>query len=501
MKKIYQLSSLAVLSSLISSCSHIVPSHPRNRTQKAAQTPKTPTDYINNFTQETQNNQLNTAIAEEKIPIADDSFLRPIRNKNVEFWINYYTKRSKDRLERFIANGEKYRPIIEDIFTKYGLPKELYYVGIVESGYYNHAKSHASAVGPWQFMKGTAKRYGLKVNSYVDERKNIYKSTQAAALFFQDLYNIFGSWELALAAYNAGEYGIIRRIRGANTREYYELSKRKIIPKETRHYVPKVLAIKEILENTQKYNVKVTKPTHPFFANTKSINIKSSMSLNKLAKITGYKKEILLALNHDIKGRYIPSFGKKGFDLFVPESDTNHQEIINDYLASKPTKTKEHIEVKHNQDNQQHTVRKNESLYSIAKRYNTSAKTLRELNQIKGSTIYVGQKLDLPYSTPSHIVTNYKVKAGDNLSEIARIFKTTLKNLKHMNKMNHSKIYIGQVLTVPKHKVYYYTVSKGDFLGKIADQTDLSITDLKKINNIKSTIFPGQKLILKVELI
>ncbi len=501
MKKIYKLSSLAVLSSIVSSCSHIVPSHPRNR-GSITQTPVKlkPTEYINNFTQETQDQQLKNAINNEKITEASDEFLRPVKNSKVDFWINYYGFKHKDRLERFVANGEKYRPIIEDIFNKYGLPKELYYVGMVESGYYNHAKSHASAVGPWQFIKSTAKRYGLKVNAYIDERKNIYKSTQAAALFFQDLYNIFGSWELALAAYNAGEYGVIRRIRGANTREYYELSKRKILPKETRHYVPKVLAIKTILENTKKYNVTIKKPKHPFFVNTKSITIKSSMTIQKLAKITGHKKEVLLALNHDIKGRYIPTFGKKGFEIFIPDSQTNHQELINDYLASKPAKSNKIIE-KIQQDNQQHRVRKNESLYSIAKRYNTTPKALRKLNNISGSTIYIGQKLDLPIHSHSHIVTNYKVKRGDNLSEIAKLFKTTTSNLKHLNSMKNSNIYIGQNLTVPKHKIYYYTVSKGDFLGKIADETDLSIHDLKKINNIKTTIFPGQKLIYKVEVI
>src|SRR5690606_21088104 len=113
-----------------------------------------------------------------------------------------FTVKQRDRFQRFLNNGEEYRHHIEAIFQEYGLPKELYYVGLIESGYYLGARSHASAVGPWQFIRGTGRRYGLRINSDIDERRDLFKSTHSAAQYFKDLHKMFSSWELALAAYN-----------------------------------------------------------------------------------------------------------------------------------------------------------------------------------------------------------------------------------------------------------------------------------------------------------
>ncbi|TDJ06041.1 MAG: lytic transglycosylase, partial [Deltaproteobacteria bacterium] len=117
-----------------------------------------------------------------------------------KYWKKYFSTKRKKGFLRFLRNGARFKNIIENIFQVNGLPKELYYVGLIESGYYLKAKSVANAVGPWQFIKGTGKRYGLRIDRYVDERKSIFKSTWAAAQYFKDLYNIFGSWELALCA-------------------------------------------------------------------------------------------------------------------------------------------------------------------------------------------------------------------------------------------------------------------------------------------------------------
>ena len=156
-----------------------------------------------------------------------------------------------------MKNGEKYRPIVTRIFKKHGLPVDLFYVGLIESGFNSHIRSHADAVGPWQFIKGTATRYGLRVDRHVDERRNIHKATEAAAGYFKDLYNIFGSWELALCAYNAGEYRIINAIRRGNTRDYRELVRKKLIPKETIYYVPKVAAARYLSKYRKKYKLPV----------------------------------------------------------------------------------------------------------------------------------------------------------------------------------------------------------------------------------------------------
>ena len=177
------------------------------------------------------------------------------KQSHFDFWVKYFSKREKARFLRHSNNGAKYRNVINKILKSHGLPQELFFVGLIESGYNTRIKSHASAVGPWQFIKGTAKRYGLRVDGYVDERYNIIKSTEAAASYFKDLYNIFGSWELALCAYNAGEYRIINAIRRGNTRSYKELVKKKLIPKETIYYVPKVAAARAIFEQPKKYGM------------------------------------------------------------------------------------------------------------------------------------------------------------------------------------------------------------------------------------------------------
>lgn len=385
---------ILILPLFIQSCAHIVPS-----SENSSSNSQTFTSYshnINNFSQETEKLNLSKAISEEVITTKNSTFLKENKSKKVSFWINYFGNTNKDRFERFTRNGEKHRPFIEKTFSDHGLPKELYYVGLIESGYQNHATSHAGAVGPWQFIKGTAKRYGLKVNSKVDERKNIIKSTKAAALYFQDLFNIFGSWELALAAYNTGEYGMIRRIRGANTRAYYELSSKKVIPKETRNYVPKVLAVMEVDKNPHLYNVNIKRNTQFNLAayeklNTKLIENKNEVNIKKIKFKS--KQKISKKKTHKIKTNYI--------------------------------------------------VKKGDSLYRIAKKYSVSIQKLKNLNNLKKNQVYVGQKLEVP----PHKAIVYTVKRGDALIRIAKRFNTSLKRLITLNGYP-SDIYPGQKVIV-----------------------------------------------------
>jgi len=207
------------------------------------------------------------------------NFLLKKNTKRMQFWVEYFTKKNRERFQRFINNGEEYRHHIESILVEQGLPKELYYVGLIESGYYLGAKSHASAVGPWQFIKGTGTRYGLRVTSEIDERRDLFKATKAAAMYFKDLHNVFSSWELALAAYNAGEYGIIRRIMKHGTRDFYELSRNKQLPSETINYVPKVLAAMHIINNAKKYGFDIPKKQNRFFDLTELKAIKKNVPL------------------------------------------------------------------------------------------------------------------------------------------------------------------------------------------------------------------------------
>ena len=223
------------------------------------------------------------------------------KQKHYKFWLKYFSKREKKRFLRHARNGAKYRTVITKILESHGLPKDLFYVGLIESGYNARIRSHASAVGPWQFIKGTATRYGLRVDSYVDERTHIIKATEAAASYFKDLYNIFGSWELALCAYNAGEYRIINAIRRGNTRDYRTLVKKKLIPRETIFYVPKVAAARELYRAPQKYGLNLPKVNKSLFESVKPMKVTRSFNVKKKARKLGLSYVTLKALNPDMK--------------------------------------------------------------------------------------------------------------------------------------------------------------------------------------------------------
>lgn len=425
-----------------SSCAH----YKRPTYRQYSSSKVTPSSTINAYKAESQKRELDKLI-DNGGQLDKPKFLMENKDAVVRMWITYFSTRGKDRFERYLKNGEKYRPLIESIFDDYGLPKELYFVGLIESGYYLKAKSHANAVGPWQFIKATGKRYGLNIRRDVDERQSIVKSTQAAALFFQDLYNIFGSWELALSAYNAGEYGVIRRIRKANSRDFYELSRKKHLPKETRHYVPKVLAAMEVYNNAKKYKIRIPKYKFNIYKNLQEVQLKKSVYLSDISKKSNIKLSTIKKLNPDLKRNATP-YIRKGYTLILPKTDK-----IADFTKLEKVK--------------------------VVKRSVRPTQKRRIAKTIDFST--------------------YKVKNGDNLYTIARRNHTSISKILKLNNMKRKTIYIGQKLKLPSVDVQTYIVKRGDFLERIAKKHKVSVSELKKINSIKnSKIYPGQKLIVSI---
>lgn len=468
---------------LLSSCAT---TPPREVTYSKSVTP-TPSKQIKNYREQSQQTELANIIdnPDQEKP----KFLRDVKNEKVDFWINYFAKKDKERFQRFIANGMKYKDIIETTLEDYGLPKELFYVGLIESGYYLGAKSHAGAVGPWQFIRSTGRRYGLKITPQVDERRSIHKATIAAAHFFQDLYNIFGSWELALSAYNAGEYGVIRRIRKSNTRDFYELSARKLLPKETRNYVPKVLAALTILNNPGKYGITIPNHIKNPYAGTQTIQIVNSIHLSQIARAKRIRLEDLRELNPDLLGNYVPHIYRRGYELRVPNG--NYQFVKN--LKSSPrTRTRRTFEG--------HIIRRGENLSYIAKNYNVNLNSLMKANGLsRSSTIYVGQKLKIPSSTGPEY-SQYKIQKGDNLYSLARSNNTSVSEIMKINGLKSKRIFVGQALRLPATSKIYHTVRKGEYLGVIARRYGTSIGKIKKINQLsRNRIYTGQKLLVKID--
>lgn len=421
------------------------------------------------------------------------------KEKHFKFWVNYFEKRENPRFLRHIKNGERFKEVVWRVFEEEGLPKDLFYVGLIESGYNTHIRSHASAVGPWQFIKGTAKRYGLRVDSSLDERRNIHKATYAAASYFKDLYNIFGSWELALCAYNAGEYRIINAIRRGNTRDYKELVRKKLLPRETIFYIPKVAAAKYLIENK-----KMGSRGHSeakIYNDAVAIEMDKSFSLSKFAKQIGLSYSTMKKLNPDMKRDWIHGYRRRSSYVYVPSQYKTIAESKANHLKSHRI-AQSGIE--------HHKVRRGDSLYRIASIYGTSVRRIKELNGLRRNRIYIGQKLKVTgtksqakrtvasQSKSSTKYSSHRVRRGENLSLIARKYGMSVRSLKKLNRMRSSKILVGQRLKV-KMAGKLYTVKRGDNLYLIARKYGLSVNKIVRANSLNSkTIHPNQKIILPI---
>ena len=275
-----------------------------------------------------------------KIPSdnVDDKFLTNIEfeSKLVSKWFNYYTKNGRKRFQRHLNRGEKYRTLIESILISHELPIELYYLGLIESGYVLEAKSHQSAVGPWQFIKSTGKNYGLRIDSQIDERQNIYMATHAAAKYLSDLHNIFNSWALSIAAYNAGEYRIMNAIRKGNTRSFNELIKKNLLPDETKNYVSKFWTA--MMLDRYSYEFKFSKKENVKKLDHLNLKIKllKNYKLSKLLKLSGMTKEDFFSYNQHIKTKLIKATKNRPVTLYLPQ--TRFVQFAKNLDGKKPSK-------------------------------------------------------------------------------------------------------------------------------------------------------------------
>jgi membrane-bound lytic murein transglycosylase D len=317
-----------------------------------------------------------------------------VMDPSVQAHIRYFNTAIHGRFEQWLFRLSRYRPLVENIFTEFQLPSDLVYLSLVESGFNPYAYSRAKATGPWQFMKGTAKLYGLRVDSYVDERRDPIKSTVAAARYLRDLYDLFGAWPLAMAAYNAGEGKVMRALQKARAESFSEISKTRLIRRETKEYVPRFMAATIIARNPDRYGFSqesaephqydeaiVTRPVH----------------FRALANATGIPYEELRLLNPELRR-----------DATPPGDETYHLKV--------PVGTK--------------------------------AKVEQMLDRIP---IYKFP----PLQAKSHFVTAgssrwYKVRVGDTLGKVSKRFRIPLKTLKTKNNLSDPKIRPGDFLMISR---------------------------------------------------
>jgi peptidoglycan lytic transglycosylase D len=301
----------------------------------------------------------------------------------VQDFVDRYQTSLREYMQRALNRGSKYLPRMARILVEEGVPTELAYLPIVESGFSVHAVSHAGAVGPWQFIRSTGKRYGLRIDGYVDERRDPEKATRAAARYLRDLYERFGDWHLALAGYNSGEGNIERIQEWKGCEDFWEMSDRGYLPNETSEFVPRFLAAVEVAMAAQYYGFDVPKAAPPRFD---TIEVTRPISLKAVARLSGSDEQTIRELNPALNRGVVPP---RGYDVRLPKGTREHFEMA---LASyrEPARTVPRAA-------RSHTVRRGDTLVSIAQHYGVTVQALRKVNGMRRrSIIKVGQNLRIP---------------------------------------------------------------------------------------------------------
>lgn len=399
--------------------------------------------------------------------------------------IRYFYTVIPERFQQYLSRFYKYEPMVTKVFEEFGLPHELKYLSLVESGFNPRAYSRARAAGPWQFMKATGRLYGLRYNYWIDERRDPMKSTVAAAHHLRDLYDQFGSWPLALAAYNAGAGKIQRAIQKSQSRDYWKIASphakwyrirrgdslskiankfgttvgklkklnkisgsliragkklqisHQYLRRETREYVPRFIAATIIATNPTLYGFKArSSEVHQY----EEMNLKKTVHLKSVAKETGVSFEDLNRLNPELRRKVVPIL-KHGYYLKVPIGMTGKIESVLDQIKvwGQPST-----------QNTWYRVRRGDSLSVIANRFGISLQKLKALNNLSKNLIRVEDRLRTREEPPlpRDGVKLYRVQPGDSLWSIAKQFRITVRDLMALNQLQGSLIHAGRVLLV-----------------------------------------------------
>ncbi|MHB1645850.1 MAG: LysM peptidoglycan-binding domain-containing protein [bacterium] len=437
-----------------------------------------------------------------------------IINKEIIHYIHFYQNTGRNVFKTMLERSERYIPMIKSVFKKLGLPNDLAYLAMVESGFSPTAYSYAGASGMWQFIPSTARIFGLTINWWVDERRNPIESTYAAGKYLKNLFNTFGSWYLAAAAYNSGQMTIERALSLYPGGNFWTISQNKpyLLPGQTRRYVPKIIAAAIIAKDPQNFGFKNLKYRKPIkFAQVK---VPFSVSLYALAKCAEIPENNLWKLNPDIlRGSTPPN--DPNFLLNIPADKLkvfeNNFKDIKQYIP----KTPKVINISYNKpQGGYYTVQPGDTLDSIALRYGVSLNTLEEANHLSSySLINVGEKLLIPGSGNNNYGSNhsssyYTVQPGDTLDSIALRYGVSLNTLEEANHLSsYSLINVGEKLLIPgsgnnnygsNHSSSYYTVQPGDTLDSIALRYGVSLNTLEEANHLSSysLINVGEKLLI-----
>lgn len=433
-------------------------------------------------------------------------------HKAIPLEMNEYVKKAVDLfkgrerkffLEAYRRSG-RYRPAIVRALKAAGLPEDLSWLPLIESGFKVRAFSRARALGMWQFIASTGYKYGLKRDRWIDERMDPEKSTKAAIAYLSELHQIFGDWTTALAAYNCGERRVLNRIKAKKINyldNFWDLYKR--LPRETAFYVPKFLAVLHILNDPESHDIALPEPDQE--RATDKVTINKQVHLKEIAKRLETDYADLKNLNPELRQNLTPN---TPYALIVPKGKG---EILLAKLKDIPSwrpPTPLYVV---------HRVRSGESLSVIAQRYKTSIRAIMDMNGLRRKNyLKVGWRLKIPagrkYSSeskksradaprPEAGLYEYAVRNGDSLWKIANRYKTTVKAIRSLNRLQSSDLRVGQVLVISPEltsskpdNTKEYKVRSGDSPYLIAKRYRMNLYEFLKINDLtpRSTIFPGQ---------
>jgi membrane-bound lytic murein transglycosylase D len=472
-------------------------------------------------------------------------------NQGLENIIKSFLKNRKRSFERLMAVSEYYFPLFEEAFDKQNVPLEIKYLAVVESALNPKAVSRVGATGLWQFMYQTGKQYGLKIDSYVDERSDPLKASEAAAQYMKNMYAIFGDWDLVLASYNSGPGNVAKAIRRSGGQQNY-WNIRKNLPKETQGYLPAFLATMYIYEYHKEHGIKPERAPIKQFA-TDTVMIKRQMSFKQISELIDIPVAQLQILNPSYKLNIVPAYKDQTHFLRLPQEKmavfTSNESKIYAYvdreanIRERPFQIVRPIVPQDSVNTFQrlaqakvryYRVKRGDNLSTIAQKYDVAVDDLKKWNNIRGNKVAFGKNLKIngvevdekssavakvefdkkgiqKDSLASPTNSFYVVQKGDNLSNIAKKFNVTVADIQDWNKLKTKSLQLGTSLQVvkiqtnkeevaevsPERKDIQYSVQKGDNLGSIAKKFGASVEELKQWNNLTSNaIAIGNSLIV-----
>lgn len=463
-------------------------------------------------------------------------------------YLDLFQNSQRKQFGRWLARSTRYQPLINKELTEAGLPLDLIYLSMIESGFNQRAYSRSRAVGLWQFMRPTGRQYHLKIDKYVDERKDAEKSTKAAANYLSDLYEEFGDWHLAVAAYNGGPGKVRGGLRRYKVDNFWDLASHKYLKLETKRYVPKLIAAIIIAKNPEKYgffNLHYQKELE-----YDSIKVGPGMPLEAVALISNSTSKEIKQLNQELRQTRTP-LNRTSYTVNIPKFSS---------ALAKKNIARLHSTV--NTGFKSHKIKNGETLATVCKKYGINKTTLLKVNDLHSSRLVAGQNLRIPYSTVAYQLLPegsrealaeykenlvlHKIKPGETISKIAMKYNvpsgmivqwnglTSVHKIsagqqlalyinhggkspgkinsvsavaKKSKRKQHQKVDTIAVLHADKKKIHitnasnpyrWYQVQSGDSLWTISRKFRTSTADIKKWNNLKSNlIHPGITLKLK----